>query len=423
MFLRLGVVAFGGPAAHTAMMRDEVVRRRGWISDERFADLMGATNLIPGPNSTELAIHLGHERARWRGLVTAGVCFILPAAVIVTALAWAYVRFGQTPAVSGLLYGIVPAVVAIIAHALFALLKAVLKTVWLILLAAAALTAYLLGVNELLILAAGAALPAAIRLARGGERETGGPGAGAGRSEGGPGERSGRGGEARGERGPGESAGGGEREPGESAGRGEREPGERGRRRWWAGRGPLPVLAFPVVDGGELGQLFLTMVKIGSVLYGSGYVLLAFLRGDFVDRLHWITEQQLYDAVSIGQVTPGPVFTTATFIGYLVAGLPGAFLATVGVFLPSFLFVGLLARLTDRLRASPWTSVLLDGVNATALALMAGVSGQLARSAVVDPLTAAITVVTLLLMWRTRWNSAWFIAAGALIGLGHVLIG
>ncbi len=445
VFLRLGVVAFGGPAAHTAMMRDEVVRRRGWISDERFADLMGATNLIPGPNSTELAIHLGHERARWRGLVTAGVCFILPAAVIVTALAWAYVRFGQTPAVSGLLYGIVPAVVAIIAHALFALLKAVLKTVWLILLAAAALTAYLLGVNELLILAAGAALPAAIRLARGGARETGGPGAEAGRGERGPGERAGRGGEARGERGPGESAGGGEREsgesagggeresgesagggerePGESAGRGEGEPGERGRRRWWAGRGSLPVLAFPVVDGGELGQLFLTMVKIGSVLYGSGYVLLAFLRGDFVDRLHWITEQQLYDAVSIGQVTPGPVFTTATFIGYLVAGLPGAFLATVGVFLPSFLFVGLLARLTDRLRASPWTSVLLDGVNATALALMAGVSGQLARSAVVDPLTAAITVVTLLLMWRTRWNSAWFIAAGALIGLGHVLIG
>ncbi|SDT60190.1 chromate efflux transporter [Actinoplanes derwentensis] len=358
VFLRLGTIAFGGPVAHIAMMRDEVVRRRGWITDERFADLMGATNLIPGPNSTELAVHLGHDRARWRGLLTAGICFILPAALIVTGLAAAYVRFGETPAAEGLLYGIVPAVVAIIVHALTGLLRAVLKTVWLGALAATALAAYLAGVDELLILAAGAALPAVVRLAR-------------------------------------------------------RAP-----------RGSFPVLALPMTDGaGDLGQLFLTMLKIGSVLYGSGYVLLAFLRGDFVDRLHWITEQQLLDAISIGQVTPGPVFTTATFIGYVVAGLPGAFLATVAIFLPSFLFVGLLTRLTGRLRASPWTSVMLDGVNATSLALMAGVGVQLARTAVVDPLTAAITVGTLVAMWRTRWNSAWFIGAGALIGLGHTALG
>ncbi|WP_162795386.1 chromate transporter, partial [Nonomuraea lactucae] len=184
--------------------------------------------------------------------------------------------------------------------------------------------------------------------------------------------------------------------------------------------GGSPVFADPT--GGQLAQLFLTMLKIGSVLYGSGYVLLAFLRGDFVDRLGWLTEQQLIDAVSIGQVTPGPVFTTATFVGYVVAGPAGAFLATVAIFLPSFVFVGLLTRITDRLRSSAWTSALLDGVNAAALALMAGVSYQLGRTAIVDPLTAAIALVTLALLWRTRLNSAWYIAAGALIGLARTLL-
>jgi chromate transporter len=164
------------------------------------------------------------------------------------------------------------------------------------------------------------------------------------------------------------------------------------------------------------------MLKIGAVLYGSGYVLLAFLRGDFVERLGWITEQQLIDAVSIGQVTPGPVFTTATFVGYVVAGPAGAFLATVAIFLPSFVFVGLLTRITDRLRASDWTSALLDGLNAAALALMAGVSYQLGLTAIVDPLTAAIALATLGLLWRTRLNNAWYIAGGALIGLAHTFL-
>ncbi|MEU8004168.1 chromate efflux transporter [Catellatospora sp. NPDC049111] len=366
LFLKLGLIAFGGPAAHTAMMRDELVRRRGWVTDERFVDLMGATNLIPGPNSTELAIHLGYDRARWRGLLAAGICFILPAALIVTGLAWAYVTYGDTPAVEGLLYGIVPAVIAIIAHALFALLRTVIKTVWLGLLAAAGLAAYLLGVNELIILAAGAVIAAGANMVR-------------------------------------------------------RPP--RLRLHGWMG---VPLLGgqplFPDPTSGQLWTLFWTMLKIGSVLYGSGYVLLAFLQGDFVDRLHWITQQQLIDAVSIGQVTPGPVFTTATFIGYLVAGPAGAFVATVAIFLPSFVFVGLLTQLTDKLRSSPWASALLDGVNATALALMAGVSLQLARTAVVDPLTAAITVVTLLLLWKTKLNNAWYIAAGAAIGLVHTLL-
>ncbi|GLW07165.1 chromate transporter [Microtetraspora sp. NBRC 13810] len=367
LFLKLGLIAFGGPAAHTAMMRDELVRRRGWVTDERFADLMGATNLIPGPNSTELAIHLGHDRAGRRGLIAAGVCFILPAALMVTALAWAYVRYGETPAVAGILYGVVPAVIAIIAHALFGLLRTVIKSVWLGALAAAALAGYLLGVNELLLLAGGAVLAAAAHLLR-------------------------------------------------------RPPGGR------HGLLALPLLAahgsplFPDPTGAQLAQLFATMLKIGAVLYGSGYVLLAFLRGDFVERLGWITQQQLVDAISIGQVTPGPVFTTATFLGYLVAGPIGAFLATVAIFLPSFVFVGLLTRLTDALRSRAWTAAVLDGLNAAALALMAGVSYQLARTSLVDPLTLAIAAVTLLLLWRTRLNNAWYVAAGAAIGLVHTLV-
>ncbi len=358
VFARLGLIAFGGPVAHTALMREELVRRRGWISDQRFVDLIGATNLIPGPNSTELAIHLGWDRGRWRGLIAAGVCFILPAALIVTGLAWAYVRFGDTPAVEGLLYGIVPAVIAIIAWALVGLLRTAVRNLWLALLAVAALVAYLLGVSELVVLAAGALVAIGARLVRHPPRST-----------------------------------------------------------------PLALGAPLFVDpsGAQLWQLFATMLKIGAVLYGSGYVLLAFLRGDFVNRLGWITEQQLIDAVSIGQVTPGPVFTTATFVGYLVAGPLGALVATVAIFIPSFLFVGLLTRLTDRLRRSPWTSVMLDGLNATALALMAGVSWQLGRTAIVDWLTAAIAVVTLVLLWRTRLNSAWYIGIGAVIGLAHAL--
>jgi chromate transporter len=356
VFLRLGLVAFGGPAAHTAMMREELVRRRGWVTDARFVDLMGATNLIPGPNSTELAIHLGHDRARWRGLLVAGVCFILPAALIVTGLAWGYVRYGDTPSLQRVLYGIVPAVIAIILWALAGLLRTVVRTVWLGLLVVVALAAYLLGVNELVVLFGGALVAVLAHLGR---RAASGPHA-------------------------------------------------------------LVVPLLPLFHdptAAQLGRLSWTMLKIGAVLYGSGYVLLAFLQRDFVDRLGWITHTQLLDAVAIGQVTPGPVFTTATFVGYLVAGPLGAFLATVAIFTPSFVLVGLLTRLTDRLRASPWTSVLLDGVNATAFALMAGVSWQLGREAVVDGWTAAVVVVTLVLLWRTRLNSAWYVLGGAVVGL------
>ncbi|GAA1544583.1 chromate efflux transporter [Nocardioides humi] len=362
VFLRLGLIAFGGPVAHIALMREELVRRRGWVTDRRFADLMGATNLIPGPNSTELAIHLGHDRARGRGLVLAGVCFILPAALMVAALAWAYVEYGDTPAVESLLYGVVPVVVAIIVWALVGLGRTVLASRWLALLAAAALAAYLMGAPELAVLFAGAGVAAVVRGARSLAR---------------------RGGHA------------------------------------LLG---LPLLVAAGPAEGRLPELFWTMLKIGSVLYGSGYVLVAFLQGDLVDRLGWVTREQLLDAVSIGQVTPGPVFTTATFLGYVVAGFPGAAVATVAIFLPSFVFVGLLTRLTDRLRSRDWTSALLDGLNATALALMAGVALQLGRTGLVDPPTTGLAALTLLLLWRTRLNSAWLIGGGALAGLAHALL-
>ncbi|WP_343995885.1 chromate efflux transporter [Nocardioides dubius] len=352
VFARLGVVAFGGPVAHIAMMREELVRRRGWVDDQRFVDLIGATNLIPGPNSTELAMHLGHERAGWRGLVAAGVCFIVPAASLVTLLAWAYVHYGSTPSFTALLYGVVPVVLGIVVHALVGLVPTVLAAPWRVLLAVLALIAFLAGVNELLILAAGGAAAglSAVRL-----------------------------------------------------------------------RGSAAGLALPVWwlggDTGELSQLFWTMLKIGAVLYGSGYVLLAFLEGDFVERLGWITQQQLLDAVAIGQVTPGPVFTTATFIGYLVAGLPGAFLATVAIFAPSFLFVGLLTKITDRLRSRAWTARALDGLNAAAFALMLGVTGELARGALVDPVTVLLALAAVAALRWTTLNSAWLVGAGAVVGL------
>jgi chromate transporter len=367
LFLKLGTIAFGGPAAHIAIMHQEVVRRRGWLDEQHFVDLVGATNLIPGPNSTELAIHLGYRRARWWGLVAAGVCFILPAFLIVLTLAWAYVRYGRTPTAAGLLYGIKPVVIAIIGWALLSLVRTAITGLLTGLVAVAALAGYLLGVNELLILAAGAV---AVLLAR--------------------------------------------------------APAT------WLGQGGLPMLLpilaagqvrFPDPTAGQLTRLFMVFLKIGSVLYGSGYVLLAFLRGDLVERLGWLTQSQLLDAVSIGQLTPGPVFTTATFIGYLVAGLPGAVLATVGIFLPSFVFVALLTRIVDRIRDRAWSAALLDGVNAAALALMAGVTVQLGRDALVDPLTAALFVGGLLVLWRTQLNSAWLIAAGAAVGAARALLG
>jgi chromate transporter len=368
LFGKLGTTAFGGPAAHIAMMEDEVVRRRGWLTPDEFLDYLGATNLIPGPNSTELAIHIGHARRGWAGLLVAGAAFILPAAGIVTAVAWGYMRYGSLPAAGGLLYGVKPVVMAVVAQALWGLGRSAVKSRLLAVVGAGALLAAAAGLHELVVLAATGALTATIA----------------------------------------------------SAGRIRRVL-------------VVPLLAGTSLEGiglvtaagvavstattpVSLWSLFLVCAKAGAVLYGSGYVLLAFLRADLVERLGWLTEPQLLDAVAIGQVTPGPVFTTATFIGYVLAGPTGAVVATVGIFLPAFIFVALSGPLIPRLRRSPLAGAVLDGVNVASLALMAVVSWQLGAAAIVDGLTIGLTLASLVALVYFRINSAWLIAAGAVIG-------
>jgi chromate transporter len=364
LFLRLGVTAFGGPAAHIAIMHAEVVQRRKWVSEQEFLDLLGAANLIPGPTSTELAIYLGFRRVGWLGLLLAGVCFILPAMLIVLGLAWAYVRFGSTPLAGRIFYGILPVVIAIVAQALWNLGRKAVKN-WLTgLLGLLALVLYFLGVNILvLLLAAGLVAMLGQNLSR-------------------------------------------------------------------LKRLPVVVFWLPLAGVGllagsvrfSLPVLFLNFLKVGATLYGSGYVLLAYLRADFVHGLGWLTDRQLIDAIAIGQVTPGPVFTTATFIGYLLGGVPGALVATAGIFLPSFIFVAIAGLLVERIRKSAWAAGFLDGVNAASLGLMAGVTFQLATTAVIDPLTILIGLASLFLLLRFKINSTWLIAGGALIGLIHTLL-
>ena len=368
LFLRLGFTAFGGPAAHVAMMRDEVVRRRGWLDDAAFLDLVGAANLIPGPNSTELAIHIGHARAGWRGLLVAGACFISPAVAIVLACAWAYVRYGGTPTAGALLYGVKPVIIAIVAQALWGLGRIAVRGVVGAAVGLAVLTLYVAGVHELLLLLGGGLALLLWSQAR-----------------------------------------------------------RLGRVAPAALIGPLLAPPASVVVAGVAGYsaagMFLTFLKIGSVLYGSGYVLLAFVRADFVERLGWLTDNQLIDAVAVGQFTPGPVFTTATFIGYVAGGWGGAAAATLGIFLPAFCFVALSIPLLARLRRSAPFRALLDGVNVASLGLMAAVSWQLARASIVDWLTAALAVGALAVLLRWRLNSAWLVLAGAAVGLiAHLAI-
>jgi chromate transporter len=365
-FLRLGFTAFGGPAAHIAIMHSEIVERRKWLDEQRFLDLLGAANMIPGPTSTELAILLGFERAGWVGLLLGGVCFILPAMLIVLALAWAYVRYGTAAQAGWLFYGIKPVIIAIVLQALWGLGRKAVKSIPTAIIGAGVLVLYLLGVNVLLLLAAGGLI---LLLVNGLRSARKGPAAAA-----------------------------------------------------WL---PLVLWNLPAAAGAtaySLPLLFLTFLKIGAVLYGSGYVLLAFLRADFVVRLGWLTDQQLVDAIAIGQLTPGPVFTTATFIGYLLGGLPGALLATLGIFLPSFALAALVYPLLNRLRNSPWTAAFLDGVIVASLGLMAGVTGQLGLAALVDPFTIVLAAAAAVILFRYKINATWLILAGALAGVAVKLI-
>jgi chromate transporter len=385
LFFRLGATAFGGPLAHIAMMEREVVRR-GWVTREEFVDLVGVTNLLPGPNSTEMAIHLGHKRAGAPGLVAAGACFILPAAAITLGLAWAYVRFGQLPETAAVLHGTKPVIVAVVAQALVTLARTAVKRRSLALIGAAAAVAAGLGVNEVLVLLAAGALATA--LAGGPPRAPSGDLA----PEGTPSSET--------------------RVPAPSPAD-PRGPGRKLNALLFAAGPAAAGTALPF----GLWPLFLVFLKIGSVLFGSGYVLLAFLRADLVDRLHWMTEAQLLDAVTAGQVTPGPVFTTATFIGYVLGGGAGALAATVGIFLPAFVFVAASGPIVARVRRSVRARGFLDGVNVASLALMAVVTARLGKAAIVDPLSAVVAVASAAVLLRFRPNATWLVLAGAAIGL------
>jgi chromate transporter len=362
VFLKLGTIAFGGPAAHVGLMRDEVVRRRHWLSDQEFLDLLGAANLIPGPNSTEMTIMLGAQRAGWRGLIVGGASFILPAMSIVMVFGWLYVHYGSLPQMEWLLYGVKPVMVAIIAQAVWELSKRAVKGPLTLSVGLLALVLYVLGAAEIPLLIAGGVLIMLIQ--------------------------------------------------------------NRSRLRW---RGATPAA---ILFGGSLGpiaqaaatpfsysQLFWSFFKIGAVLYGSGYVLIAFMQGEFVQNLGWLTNQQLLDAIVVGQITPGPLFTSATFVGYILGGVPGAVIATIAIFLPAFMLVAVVRPFVPRLRKSPWFGALLDGVNVVSLALVVGVTIGLGRASLIDPLTVAIAVLSLAILLRFRINSTWLVLGGALIGL------
>jgi chromate transporter len=366
-FLKLGLLAYGGAAGHVAMMRRELVDRRKWISEQDFLDLFGIMNLIPGPSSTETVIALGYWRAGWPALILAGVLFILPAMLMILALSWAYVRYGTLPAAQWILYGINPMVIAIIADALLSLGRTALKTVWLALMAVASLVLYFWGVSIVAIIAVTAVLAAIA---------------------------------------------------GYSKTKGQQKalgifPLAAG---WPKVTLITAALAGASVIPFSMTRLFLTFLKIGAVAYGGGYVLLAFLRADFVAHLHWLTDKQLLDAIAAGMVTPGPAFASATFVGYLTGGLQGALLATLGMFLPSFVFIAIIFPLIPKLKKAPGARIFLDAINAVTLGLMAAVSWQLARGAILDVFTTVEAVVGLLILRRFQINSAWLILGGLLAG-------
>ena len=362
LFLKLGLIGFGGPAAHIAMMEEEVVERRRWLTREHFLDLVGATNLIPGPNSTEMAIHVGYLRAGWAGLLIAGLCFIIPAVLITTGFAWAYVTFGTLPRVVPFLFGIKPALIAIILAAVWRLGRSAVKNVELWGLGSAVAVASLLGLDEVTVLLLGGVI-GMLWLGRAGSLAllawTSAPATGIVAA---------------------------------------------------AGGGSATAASVSLV---KLGLFFL---KVGAVLYGSGYVLVAFLEGGLVRDYGWLSEAQLLDAIAIGQLTPGPVLSTATFIGYILGGLPGAAVATVGIFLPSFIFVAALGLVLPRLRRSQWMAAFLDAVNMSSVALMAAVTVKLSVSTLTTWPAWVIAVAAAGAGLRWRVNATWLVFGGAIVG-------
>ncbi len=369
-FLWMGATAFGGPAAYIAMMQRETVRNRHWLDDQSFLDMVGATNLIPGPNATEMALYLGLVRAGWLGYVISGALFIIPGMLATLALAWVYVTYGSLSQVGWVLYGVKPIVIAIIVQALWDLGRKGIKDALTAVIGIAVVTFYLLGFNEIVLLFAGAAVVLLFRFVPRllkGEASISSllPIAGM----------------------------------------------------------PVPLLSAGAVPFSQT-TLFLTFFKIGAVIYGSGYVLYAFFNSEFVIRLGWLNHQQLLDSIAVGQITPGPVATSATFVGYLMGGWPSGLLATLAFFLPSFVFVALISRFVPLLRKKWWSGAFLDGVNVSALGLMAGVTWTLGRAGVVDWFTIALAVVALILVFRFKVNSAWLVVGGGVLGVVYkVLLG
>ena len=366
VFFKLGVIGFGGPAAHIAMMEEEVVTRREWIDRSRFLDLIGATNLIPGPNSTEMAIHLGYIQGGFFGLILAGVCFLFPAVLITGIFAWVYVSFGDLPQIAPLFYGIKPAVLAVILGALWKLGKKAIKGYQLFLIGFGVAVLLLLGINEIIALLIGGFV-GMLLLQKVLPKET--------------------------------------------------------------AEGLIGVLSFGTILKAvaattaktvpPLWKLGLFFLKVGSILFGSGYVLIAFIEGELVNQNGWLTQQQLLDAIAIGQFTPGPVLSTSTFIGYVIAGIPGAIVATLGIFFPSFIFVLILNPLIPKLRNSAWTSAFLDAVNVSAVGLMAVVTLQLAYSLFLQPLdyiAILIFILGAIALFRFKLSPLWLVLGGAILG-------
>lgn len=365
LFLKLGTVAFGGPAAHIAMMEEEIVKRRKWITHEHFLDLLGATNLIPGPNSTEMAVHIGYVRAGWRGLIVAGACFILPAVLLTLLFAHLHVTYGSTPQLGSFISGIRSAITAVIAAAVFRIGKPILKNRLMVVLGLLVVILNLLGIDEILLLLTGAAIGLIWNYRHQLQRTVSS----------------------------------------------------------LFGLGLLlsaPILvsltsANAAAGGATLTGLGLFFLKIGSILYGSGYVLVAFLQGGLVDARHWLTQTQLLDAIAVGQFTPGPVLSTAAFIGYLILGFPGAAVATTGIFLPSFIFVLITSPFIPKLRKSPLASGFLDGANAASLGLMLAVTIVLAQSTLVSASSWIIFLLATCVVLVWNLNAAWIVVSSAVL--------